>query len=162
MSEHVDTLPPPPPSGNFRIAPATGLYPTTSAITTVSKRVPTTLSASPVLNWSLVAVSLVNPARHWLEDVYSDVRSGRTEKAIDLLFERIDTLLNDEDFDGCDDVICKIDFARLDTNLMIAALTITLAAKDRLRKRRQMVERVESRLQSIAPDRVERLLAGLR
>jgi hypothetical protein len=97
----------------------------------------------------------------WLETVYTRVAAGDPDGAIDVLFEEVDNLLVDADFSAVDSVLRSIDPMRLDTNLIVAALSVTLRASPQLSARERFVQRAEQRLGEIAPDRVDRLLAGL-
>jgi hypothetical protein len=98
----------------------------------------------------------------WLGDVYSLVAQGRFEAAIDVLFRNVDALLLAGQFSRCNELLRAIDLKRLDTNLLVGALSITVSAADRLPGRAHFVERVARQLEVLAPGRVERLLAGLR
>jgi tetratricopeptide (TPR) repeat protein len=98
----------------------------------------------------------------WLLEVYSLVSQARREAAIDLVFERIDALLREGRFDSCDEVLRAVDTRRLSTSLMVAFLSITLAAKDELKSRAALVDRIEARLGDVEPERLEGLLSGLR
>ncbi len=98
----------------------------------------------------------------WLGDVYSLVDQDRPDEAADILFDRIDDLLVDGQFGRCDELLRAIDLKRLDTHLIVALLSITRAAARHLPYRTRLFERAQERLSILAPDRVERLLAGLR
>jgi hypothetical protein len=102
------------------------------------------------------------PGLTWLGDVYSLVARDRFDAAIDILFRNVDALLLTGQFNRCNDLLRAIDPKRLDTNLLVGALSITVSAADKLPGRGHLVERVAKRLESVAPGRVERLLAGLR
>jgi hypothetical protein len=98
----------------------------------------------------------------WLEDVYSLVRREKIDPAIDLLFDRVDNLLLAGKFSECDALLKVIDVKRLDSNLIVAALSITDAAKDKLPSRSQFLDVCEKHLPTIAPGRVQLLLDGFR
>ncbi|WP_428265089.1 hypothetical protein [Haliangium sp.] len=98
----------------------------------------------------------------WLGDVYSLVARQQPDEAIDILFDHIDELLSEGQFARCDSVLRAIDLDRLDTNLVVAVLSITLSAADELPHRARLLSRAEKRLSVLAPERVERLLHGLR
>lgn len=98
----------------------------------------------------------------WLGSIYSLVHRGEPDDAIDVLFDHLDRLLDSGDFEKCDGVLMTIDVKRLDTNLLVALASITRVAKDELAKRAQLMDRVETRLRELAPDRTDRLLANLR
>ena len=65
---------------------------------------------------------------HWLVDIYSWVNLKKFDIAIDILFEKIDDLLIDGQFDECNELLLAIDIKRLDHNLIVATLSITSAA----------------------------------
>jgi hypothetical protein len=98
----------------------------------------------------------------WLDDVYSLVGRHEIDTALDVVFTRFDDLLSAGDWDGCDSVLRAIDIQRLDTHLLVGVLSATLPAKDKLTARDKLVERTERRLRTVEPDRVGRLLVGLR
>jgi hypothetical protein len=101
-------------------------------------------------------------ALSWLVDTYSLVAHAAVDAAIDLVFDHVDSLLYAHKFRECDEALAAVDIKRLDTNLMIALLSITRVEKARLRRRGELVERVERRLAEIAPARATELLKGLR
>lgn len=98
----------------------------------------------------------------WLEGIYSLVAAGEPDAAIDILFEHIDDMLLAGDFIDCDAALRAIDLKRFDTNLLIALLSITLSAADKLPERSRLVTKIENRLAQSAPERAKRLLSGLR
>ncbi len=79
-----------------------------------------------------------------------------------MLFREVDALLRQDKFEECDEVLRTLNPALLDTHLAVASLAITLAAKDRLRRRARFAELVEMRLREEIADRTDLLLAGLR
>lgn len=98
----------------------------------------------------------------WLDTVYSLVARGKPDDAIDVLFDRVDDLLIAGEFPRCNDLLHAVDLARLDIDLLVALLSITLRAAPHLPDRPWLVQRVEKRLREIAPDRIEGLMRGLR
>jgi len=98
----------------------------------------------------------------WLPDVYSLVDRREYETAGDLLFDKVDDLLSAGDLRRCDEMLQMVDVKRLDTNLMISFLAVTLAAKLELPSRAALVRRIEAKLEELAPERVESLLRTLR
>lgn len=98
----------------------------------------------------------------WLDDVYSLVVKAKPDAAVDVLFARVDELLRRREFDRCDSLLRAVDLGRLDTNLMVALLSITQPAASKLKARLEVVEKIEKHLRLLAPDRAERLLSGLR
>jgi hypothetical protein len=97
----------------------------------------------------------------WLNDVYSLVYEGKPDAAIDVLFEHVDDLLLADNFPGCDAMLKTIDIKRLDTNLMVAVLSVTRRASDDLHERSAFRRRVEARLRTLDPERATRLLPAL-
>ena len=102
-----------------------------------------------------------NGSLRWLEDIYTLVDEGDPDSAIDILFTEVDKILSAGDFTRCDGLLRTIDPKRLDTNLLVAALSITKRGADKLRERPAFVQRVKSRLEVVAPDRAAKLLSGL-
>ena len=96
-----------------------------------------------------------------LERMYQLVEEGRTDTALDVLFDHIDDMLCNGEFQKCDDGIQQIDLERLDTNLLVGVLSITLAAREKLTRRAQVVQAIRKRLEILAPGRVEPLTEGL-
>lgn len=94
----------------------------------------------------------------WLSEVYKLTAEGRVNAAIDVLFENVDELNSDD----CDQLLHAVDLNRLDTHLLVGLLSITLSRAADLTHRSKVVEMVERRLEEIAPDRVARLMVGLR
>jgi len=104
-----------------------------------------------------------NPnASMWLDDVYALVSEGNVDEAIKILYEHVDKQLISKDFNACNNLLMTIDVSRLDSNLLVVLLSITFSAKDELHNRRDLINRIESRLKVLAPDRFERLLANRR
>lgn len=100
-------------------------------------------------------------AGRWLDDVYSLVDQGKSEQAVDLLYEHVDDLLLAEDFKRCDALLQTVDLKRLDSNLMVSLLTMTAPAKAALPYRASLLQRARKALETIAPGRADRLLMGL-
>lgn len=97
----------------------------------------------------------------WLHEVYILVRSGAVDQAIDVAFQHVDDLLTAHDFVSCDQALRDVDVEQLDVFLIVALLSATLRAAPDLRERPAFVQRARLRLVQLAPDRVDRLLAGL-
>ncbi len=98
----------------------------------------------------------------WLDEIYSLIAHSRPDAAVDILFNRFDDLFSRSEFERCDEVLRAIDLGRLDTNLLVAVLSITRPARDSLSAREEIVRSVERELQRRVPARAERLLRGLR
>jgi hypothetical protein len=74
----------------------------------------------------------------------------------------MDDLLLDAQFVRCNETLRAFDIKRLDIDVVIGILTVTLGARDKLPFRKRLVERAERKFVSEVPERVEALLAGLR
>ena len=98
----------------------------------------------------------------WLETVYMMDLTGDHDKAIDIVFDRIDDMLCAGDFAGVDGIIDGVDLGRLSTGLIIGLLSITLAAGDQLSRRESLVARAERWLTMVESERVVELMDGLR
>lgn len=103
------------------------------------------------------------PGRHsWLEDVYSLVRRAEVDDALDTLFREMDRLFRAGSFRECDSALEALDVKRLDTNTLVALLSVTRRASDKLAQRPSLVLRIERQFRQSEPNRADRLLAGLR
>jgi len=97
----------------------------------------------------------------WLSDLYVMIKNGSTDKAIDLLIDEVDDLLSDGEFERCDDLMGLIDLDRLDVDLLVGVLSVTLGAAELLPSRPGLIEQVEERLEGLVPERVDALMEGL-
>ena len=95
----------------------------------------------------------------WLEDLYALVARGEQEKAGNLLFTKVFDSFQDPTH--IDLILKEVDFDRLDTLLVIGVLSATNPVKAQLKHRADALSRARTRLNSLAPARVESLLAGL-
>ena len=84
------------------------------------------------------------------------------DESVDVIFDHFDELLHSRNFREADKALDAVDVNRLDSSLMVALLTITRAAKYNLRRREELIRRIETKLRADAPDRVDELLSGLR
>lgn len=111
-----------------------------------------------------VAQTAVSRARRtpWLEDLYKLSHCGADDEGADLIFDTIDDLLQERRFSQCDEALQAVDVERLTIALMVALLSITVSAKEVLRERANLADRIERRLRLVAPERLEGLLKGLR
>lgn len=98
----------------------------------------------------------------WVERVQQLVEQGAIDEALDVLYREVDGLLRAGAFDECDAALGSFQTSRLDVTLLVGLLTASLPAKDVLPHRGELVHRVAARLQIVAPDRVKRLIGGLR
>jgi hypothetical protein len=116
-----------------------------------------TASRSTQADWSAQPTDLT-----WLSKAYSLIAMEAVDPAVDLVFDNFDALLHAGKFRKCDELLAAVDVKRLDTNLMVAFLTITEPAKAQLKRRAELVRRIENQLAKTAPRRVAELLDGLR
>lgn len=83
----------------------------------------------------------------FLSGIY-DVSRQSDRKAIDVTFKYVNTLLIEGRFDVCDEILLQLDLRKLSPALMIAFLTITAPAKDKLPNRPLFYSRVWQALQA--------------
>ncbi len=88
-------------------------------------------------------------------------RSGKHRKALDKLYRALDKLLQGDRLADCDRVLQEVNVEAMNTHLLVGLLTITALDAGRLPSRTDLFSRVRARLVELAPDRYERLLAGL-
>lgn len=93
--------------------------------------------------------------------IYKLVEGGMVESASDMLFDLFDDLHAEGKFEESNEIMCRIDLNKLDTNLVVALLCITHPAKDHLPDRPKIVYLAEARLKILALDRVKKLMDGL-
>ncbi len=88
-------------------------------------------------------------------------RSGKHRKALDKLYRALDRLVRSGRFSECDRILEEINVDQMNTHLLVGVLTITAPDSQRLASRAGLFRRVRTRLSRLAPERSERLLAGL-
>jgi len=85
---------------------------------------------------------------------------GRTDAALDLLYDAIDQLMRQSKFDELDTILPGVPIAECSLDLLLAFLTATLPARIRLSSRPKFFADVKSELQSRG-ELEEGLLTGL-
>jgi len=106
---------------------------------------------------------VLDPQPNVLAQIYELVASNKTDDAMDLLYDVVDDLLSSDSFSLCDRMLTNIELGRMNADLMIGALSITLPAKSSLPARTKFLERVEQELaRTLLPGDVVELLRGLR
>jgi hypothetical protein len=101
--------------------------------------------AAPLLNADVGhgAPSSRDDISRFLERVYQAVARGDSDGATDEVYDQVDGLLERGDFAACDRILQLVDLDRLDSNLMVAFLVITLPVREHLRERRAFHGAVE-------------------
>ena len=99
---------------------------------------------------------------NWLDDMYALDADNNCDGAIDLLFEGLDELLLAEHYDNCDAILQALDVGRMSATLLIGCISFIRPASYHLPSYPTFFEAAESRLRVLAPDRVDRLLWGLK
>ena len=97
-----------------------------------------------------------------LNAIYELGSQDLPDMTCDLILHYMDDWMLDGRFDLCDELLEKTNMNRLDTIAIVGLLSATICAKERLSQRKRFVEQAESRLEGLAPDRVEKLMEGLR
>lgn len=100
------------------------------------------------------------PASLWLYDALDLERTGRRDRALDIIYTEIDKLLRRGEFDICNRLLELLDVNNLSPSLLIAFLTITLPAHERLPARGEFYSRVEKYFVNFANR--AKLLSGLK
>lgn len=94
----------------------------------------------------------------WVDALYS---GDSDDEAIDLLFVHMDNLLCAGRYDQVDIVLSQLDCDRMSSTLIVATLSCTKRARNRLKARSAFRERAATRLHEIIPDRADRVLVNL-
>ena len=90
-----------------------------------------------------------------------DVAAADEDEALELVYQRVDSLLRAEAFADVDVLLAAVNVESLPTIVSLAFVSITNAARDVLRGRADFVARVRRYFMKVDPARVEELLAGL-
>ncbi len=98
----------------------------------------------------------------WVTQMYVLVACNELEDAIDLLYDNVGELLLAGKMSECDAILRTIDIHRLEGNLMVGILSITLAAREHLPHRKTLVAEIEEHFRLTDPKNVEALMSGLR
>jgi hypothetical protein len=99
----------------------------------------------------------------WLQTVYQRIEQGDAEEAVDILYDCIDDLALNDQFDDIDELFTRIDLTKMNTEAILAVLTITLAGTKILKGRTAFCEQARTRLQELGhtEDTLASLLKGL-
>lgn len=89
----------------------------------------------------------------WVDDLYT----LPLDDGIDLLFDHVDRLLTEGDFEGCDAVLRSLDISRLSIEILVAMCSATRAASDQLVGRPQVLEKIREEIRGRDPGRFQRL-----
>ena len=87
-------------------------------------------------------------------------RGGSPDSALDLIYDRVDELLRGAEWSACAAVLDDINVSECSTDILLALLTATLPAKNRIPSRGGFLERVDHELRTRG-EHEDRLLAGL-
>lgn len=98
----------------------------------------------------------------WMTEMYRCVDRDDVDAALEILYDELVGLQTDGRFAECDDMLAILDIEGLDSNLMVGVLSVTYQARDRLRNRARVLQKIERRLGQLAPNRVEALIGKLR
>lgn len=96
------------------------------------------------------------------EKVYELVAAGQPEAAADVIYDLFDDALGDGRIEDVDQLLGHIDIERLSVFPLVGLLTITSAAREHLPARAALYEKIAARIRLELPDRVDRILVGLR
>jgi hypothetical protein len=105
-----------------------------------------TTSTSTRTETSTVAPDSGSDVPIFLEMVYSLSAQGKTRAAMDIVFRRINYLLNAGDFRACDDILAQVEVDRLSSTVLVGFLSITLSASRVLVARPLFFSRVRAKV----------------
>jgi hypothetical protein len=100
----------------------------------------------------------------WLKKIYTLVEQAETDAAVDILYECIDDLLLAGQFEDIDTLFTCIDLTKLNTEMILAILSVTAAGSKVLSERLSFGARARARLIELGHtgDKLEQLLTGLK
>lgn len=117
--------------------------------------------------WELAPTSAIratNASAHkqTLAELYRLGTIGKTDAALDLLYDTLDDLLLDHQYAECEKYLRDMDPEKLPNAVLVGLLTITFAARRFLRERANAYGRIARKLsQTMSPDQVAATLRGL-
>lgn len=94
----------------------------------------------------------------WIEEVYELARSDTPRKAIVVIIGEFNNLFHAGEFAKADEACDSFEVEGLGINILVSLLMATFPAKDKLKRRDDLVRRVEARVMELDPDRVESLV----
>lgn len=98
----------------------------------------------------------------FLDSVYSLAKQGKEDHAIDVIFEYVNSLLVQREFKSCDELLAEVNIEKIPPVLMVSFLTITAAAKPKLKNRDRFFKLVWGMVaRQRGQDAADRLLDGL-
>lgn len=117
--------------------------------------------------WEMVPTSAVRPTntsqhKQVLTELYRLGEMGKTDAALDLLYDTLDDLLLDHQYAECEKYLRETDPERLPDAVLVGLLTITFAARRFLRERAYAYLRIAKKLaRTMSPEQVAATLRGL-
>ncbi|HQZ66689.1 MAG TPA: hypothetical protein PLY87_16470 [Planctomycetaceae bacterium] len=107
-----------------------------------------------------VTLNVGRHARSFVDDAQRLASQGKVDAALDLIYDRADEMLLAGEFVALDSIIEGLDVEQLSVDVLLAVLTITLPAKDKLTTRNEFFECVKRTLKDRG-EYMEGLLTGL-
>lgn len=98
----------------------------------------------------------------WLRLASEEEKIDKHHKAIDIIFNNIDDRLLEGKFEDINEDLKLINIPNTSTLLLVAVLTITLTAYNKLDYRSKFFESIEQEFLEREGDRTKELLRGLR
>jgi hypothetical protein len=96
----------------------------------------------------------------WITKSMELYQAGKKEESLDVIFDTIDEMLLASKFNECDRGLSEIPVEEISNAQLLTVLTATIAAKERLSNRNELVRRVRLELERRGADAF-RLLSGL-
>lgn len=82
----------------------------------------------------------------FLSELYAKSAVGDTDGALDMIFDKIDDLLEDRSLEKVNSLLASVDVARLDVTTALGFLSTTYIEKEHLRDRNQYSDRLQAHL----------------
>jgi len=100
----------------------------------------------------------------WLEEVYDRCAKKKTDYALDVVFEEIDKLLWENDWDAINNILEQVDLSKINGTTGYGFIVITYCEKDRLPYRPEFIAKVEQKFREEGKSRkqIEEIIGNKR
>ncbi len=126
------------PSKYYKASPVTKIEHSWVNITAEDYLVTTDLMDESLFNTFTSNVGLYDLT--WLNKAKDIDRVGKSDEALDIVYDNIDKMLSNNNFIGVDSLLSEIDINEYSVDMLLGLLTSTLPAKNKLENRKYLLE----------------------